>query len=62
MKLENYREWISKMKMSSWKLIDIDNWMKGNPLITKGSERDLYKDEVFKGSKFDLDSIDIKRV
>jgi len=50
------------MKMTNWKLVDIDNWLKGNPLIVKGSERDLYRDDIFKGTKFDLDSIDIKRV
>ena len=36
--------------------------MKGNPLI-KGGRRDKFKDEIFKGSKYDSDSyIDIKKV
>ncbi len=34
-KLENYMEWISKFKMGVWKLVDVDNYMKGNPLIIK---------------------------
>lgn len=59
--MENYREWYSKMKFTKWKIADIDHWMQGNPLIVKGSDRDLYKDDIFKGSVYDPDFIDIKR-
>lgn len=52
-RLENYQEWLGKFKFGVWKMADFDNWMLGNPLITKGSERELYKDPIFKGSKFD---------
>jgi hypothetical protein len=37
--------------------------MLGNPLILKENTRDLYKDTIFKGSKYDPEAvIDIKRV
>jgi hypothetical protein len=41
-KLENYMEWIGKFKFSTWKMVDLDNWLLGNPLIKKDSIRDLY--------------------
>ena len=43
-KLENYQEWIIKFKLGTWKLVDLDNWMHGNPLIETDSDRNLYKD------------------
>lgn len=62
-KLENYMEWLGKFKFGVWKIADIDNWMLGNPLITKQNTRELYKDSIFKGSKYDPEAvIDIKRV
>ncbi len=62
-KMENYMEWLAKFKLGQWKIVDIDNYMQGNPLIIKDSERSLYKDEIFKGSKFDPNvNIDIKKV
>jgi hypothetical protein len=45
--------WLQHFKLNTWKLVDIDNWMEGNPMIIKGSTRSLYKDEVFAGSPFD---------
>jgi hypothetical protein len=30
-KTETYTEWISKHTFTTWKMIDMDNWMKGNP-------------------------------
>jgi hypothetical protein len=30
-KTETYTEWISKHNFTTWKMIDMDNWMKGNP-------------------------------
>jgi hypothetical protein len=30
-KTEIYTEWISKHTFSTWKMVDMDNWMKGNP-------------------------------
>ena len=32
-KLENYMEWLGKFNFGVWKMADLDNWMKGNPLI-----------------------------
>ena len=29
--VETYTEWIAKHKFGIWKMIDMDNWMKGNP-------------------------------
>ncbi len=34
-KMENYQEWLNKFKFGIWRLTDIDNYMKGNPLIVK---------------------------
>lgn len=34
-KTETYAEWLSKHTFSTWKMIDIDNWMKGNPYFLK---------------------------
>ena len=49
--------------MSTWKLVDIDNWMEGNPLILKGNSRELYRDEIFKGSLYDTRClIDVRNV
>lgn len=52
-KLENYMEWLGKFKFGTWKMVDLDNWMLGNPLFLKDKERGLYDDPVFKGSKYD---------
>jgi hypothetical protein len=44
-------------------MVDLDNWMLGNPMILTGNIREKYKDEIFKGSKYDPEAvIDIKRV
>ena len=44
-------------------MVDMDNWMLGNPLITQENIREKYKDDIFKGTKYDPSShIDIKRV
>ncbi len=44
-------------------MVDMDNWMLGNPLLLKQTTRDKYKDKIFKGSKYDLESvIDIKKM
>jgi hypothetical protein len=29
--VETYTEWIAKHTFGVWKMIDMDNWMKGNP-------------------------------
>ena len=34
-KTETYAEWIAKHVFGQWKIIDVDNWMKGNPLFLK---------------------------
>ena len=38
-KLETYTEWIAKHDFGVWKLIDIDNWMKGNNYFIEKSEK-----------------------
>ena len=30
---ENYTEWIQKHTFGVWKLVDLDNWLVGNPLV-----------------------------
>lgn len=62
-KSENYMEWLVKFKLGKWQMVDLDNWMLGNPLILNQKDRKHYTDEIFKGSKFDFEhNIDIKRV
>ncbi len=34
-KTETYAEWLSKHTFSTWKMIEMDNWMKGNPYFIK---------------------------
>jgi len=46
-------EWLGKFTFGMWRIVDFDNWMLGNPLITKDNVRNLYEDDIFKGSKFD---------
>ena len=31
--MENYIEWISKHQFSKWVIVDLDNWLSGNPLV-----------------------------
>lgn len=62
-KLENYMEWLGKFNFGVWKMADLDNWNQGNPLIKQGNNRDKYKDDIFKNSKYDPEvNIDIKNV
>jgi hypothetical protein len=30
---ENLKEWLSKHTFSEWRLVDLDNWLVGNPLV-----------------------------
>jgi len=30
---ENLMEWIGKHKFGTWKMVDMDNWLVGNPLV-----------------------------
>lgn len=56
-------EWLGKFEFGVWKMADLDNWMLGNPLFLKDNEREMYKDKIFKGSKYDPEeNIDIRRV
>jgi hypothetical protein len=32
---ETYTEWVAKHKFGVWRMIDMDNWMKGNPYFIK---------------------------
>lgn len=49
-KSENYQEWLGKYKLGKWKLVDIDNFMYGNPLFTS-TTYDEFKEDLFQGSK-----------
>ena len=31
--VESVTEWMSKHKFGVWKLVDLDNWLVGNPLV-----------------------------
>ncbi len=35
---ETYNEWIAKHKFGIWKIIDLDNWMKGNPYFLSNNK------------------------
>jgi len=62
-KLENYMEWLGKFKFGVWKMVDMDNWMLGNPLLINQTTRSKYQDKIFKGSKYDVESvIDLKKM
>ena len=62
-KMENYMEWLGKFNFGIWKMADLDNWCKGNPLIKINNDRFKYEDDIFKGSKYDPEyNIDIKNV
>jgi hypothetical protein len=30
---ENLTEWIAKHTFGTWKMVDLDNWLVGNPLV-----------------------------
>lgn len=30
---ENYLEWVSKHSFGKWQIVDLDNWLSGNPLV-----------------------------
>ena len=30
---ENLMEWIGKHTFSTWRMVDLDNWLVGNPLV-----------------------------
>jgi hypothetical protein len=30
---ENIGEWIAKHKFGTWRMVDLDNWLVGNPLV-----------------------------
>lgn len=30
---ENLMEWIAKHRFTEWRLVDMDNWLVGNPLV-----------------------------
>ena len=45
---ENLMEWIAKHRFTTWRMVDMDNWLVGNPLVIPtydvrkqtGSDRD----------------------
>ncbi len=62
-KLENYMEWIGKFNFGIWKMVDLDNWCLGNPLILKESDRSKFNENIFKNTVYDPEfNIDIKNV
>lgn len=58
--METYTEWLRNFVPKVWKISDIDNWMKCNPLMPVQNAQ--FKDSVFKGSKYDPDEVDIRRI
>ena len=51
-KLETLMEWLGKYRFGPWKIVDIDNFMKGNsPFRKYQKEEEL--DPIFKGTKLD---------
>ena len=30
---ENFQEWVAKHQFAQWYMVDMDNWMAGNPLV-----------------------------
>lgn len=44
-KTETYTEWIAKHSFGVWKMIDMDNWMKGNPYFLTTNEGNTSKNE-----------------
>lgn len=62
-RLEGMQEWLTKWKPGKWMMVDMDNWMLGNPLIQSDNTHDHYKDDVFKGTALDPeDNIDLRNV
>ena len=60
-KLETLMEWYGKYRFGHWRVVDIDNFMKGNSLFRKHQEEEEELDEIFKGSKLDKSSyVDIR--
>jgi len=54
---------LTKFNFGVWKVADIDNFMLGNPLISSHKKMELYRDEIFKGSKYDPKArVDIRNI
>lgn len=52
---------LGKFKFGAWKLVDVDNWMKGNPIFLDSQTKARYDDPVFKLSKLDREfQIDLR--
>lgn len=49
---ENMMEWITKHSFSTWRLVDLDNWLVGNPLV-------IPRFEVRARTYKDLDNLDV---
>ena len=49
---ENLMEWIAKHKFTEWRLVDMDNWLVGNPLV-------IPKYDVRKKTASDRDASDL---
>lgn len=52
-KLETLMEWLGKYRFGVWKVVDIDNFMKGNSLFRKHEIEDEELDPIFEGTVFD---------
>ena len=62
-KNEGYMEWMGKWKHSKWRLVDMDNYMMGNPLVVADNKGISYQEEVFRGSSLDpRENIDLRNV
>jgi hypothetical protein len=54
-------EWLGKYRFGMWRLVDLDNFMKGNSPFRNHMDEKQEIDPVFKGTKFDKSShVDIR--
>ena len=49
---ENLMEWIAKHSFTTWRMVDMDNWLVGNPLV-------IPKYDVRKRTASDRDPTDL---
>jgi hypothetical protein len=58
----NFESWMSKQKLDdkNWKLVDVDNFMKGNPFFLKKSSFAENIDKVFSDDVFTVKSLEAK--
>lgn len=53
-------EWMRNFTPKVWRICDVDNWMKSNPILRR--KENIYTDEMFKGTKYDQNIVDVRRI